>query len=319
MANFLVTGGCGFIGSHLVDELIKGGHHVRVLDNLSTGKLKNLADNVEFIEDDITNRRRVLECVDGMNGVFHLAAISSVQRTTEEWPECNTVNLTGSINIFDAAARAPGGPVRVVYTSSAAVYGDCSAPMLSETENPRPISAYGADKLGCELHARVATLLHKVPTIGLRPFNVYGPRQDPLSPYAGVIAIFAERMQQKLPIDIFGDGQQVRDFVFVRDAVKFFITAMGSDHAVGNIYNVCTGRGTSIVALAGILGQLYEVKPKICFRPSRQGDIQRSIGNPEAALRALGCRADTEIRLGLAQTVGAKVKMCDTSAETRIG
>jgi UDP-glucose 4-epimerase len=303
MAHFLVTGGCGFIGSHLADTLIENGHDVRVLDNLSTGKLENLAPKAEFLEGDITNADTVPEAMSGMDGVFHLAAVSSVSRTMTEWRECHTINLTGAINIFDAASRVPGGPIPVVYASSAAVYGNCQATKLNETSPTDPISAYGADKLGCELHARVATRQHGVPTLGLRLFNVYGPRQDPTSPYAGVISIFADRARRNLPLEICGDGEQVRDFVFVRDAVKFFVSAMGDGRARGQVYNVCTGRGIGIGNLADMIGELIGGTPERRYKPPRAGDIRHSVGNPDSALAGLGCRADTPIRHGLAQTL----------------
>lgn len=301
MARFLVTGGCGFIGSHLVDELIDRGHSVRVLDNLSTGKLSNLPHGADFIEGDITNGKTVADCVAGVDGVFHLAAIASVAVTTTEWVNSHKVNLTGTINVFDAVSRLGSGRVPVVYASSAAVYGDTQATTLIETESPRPISAYGADKLGCELHARVATLLHGVPTVGLRLFNIYGPRQDPTSPYSGVIAIFSDRISQRRPIDVFGDGTQTRDFVFVRDAIEFFIAAMTSKEGHGKSFNVCTGRETSIVALASILSSLYRVEAQIRFQAARAGDIRRSIGSPELAARTLHCDANTTIAEGLTE------------------
>lgn len=308
MGKFLITGGCGFIGSHLVDELISRGDRVRVLDNLSTGKIENLAPNVEFIEGDITNRNTVLECVSGVDGIFHLAAIASVNRTTMEWPECHAVNLTGCINVFDAASRVHKSPIPVTYASSAAVYGDL--PTLvprHESETPHPVSAYGADKYGCELHARVATLVHKIPTVGLRLFNIYGPRQDPTSPYAGVISIFANRMHRNLPVNIYGDGNQVRDFVYVRDAVRFFVSAMNADHAAANVFNVCTGHGTSITALAQYIGESCGRTPEIHFMPARPGDIRHSVGNPDAALKWLECKAETPTRLGLAMTLNAEI------------
>lgn len=303
MARFLVTGGCGFIGSHLVDELVSRGHNVRALDDLSTGKLENLPPDAEFVRGSITDRQAVVDCASGIDGIFHLAAISSVSRTTEEWLECHAINLTGTINIFDAASRMSGGPIPVVYASSAAVYGNCSAPAISESEPPDPISAYGADKRGCELHARIATLLHGVPTFGLRLFNVYGPRQDPASPYAGVISIFVNRMRQDLPVDIFGNGEQVRDFVFVSDVVRFFIASMDEHRARGGIVNVCTGQGTSIMTLAKIVGDLCGNEPRINYMPERQGDILHSVGNPERAWEALGCKAETTIRDGLKRTL----------------
>src|ERR1700722_10819816 len=222
MARFLVTGGCGFIGSHLAEALVTEGHQVRILDNLSTGKRGNAPPEAELIVGNIIDRRTVDDCVAGTDGVFHLAAIASVDQSRADWVGCHAVNLTGCVHILDAARRM-AIPPRVVYASSAAIYGDGGAIPLTEAERPRPVNAYGADKLGCELHARVASLLHAVPTIGLRLFNVYGPRQDPSSPYSGVISIFLDRLDRRAPIEIFGDGQQVRDFIAVADVVRFFV------------------------------------------------------------------------------------------------
>src|SRR5271170_1197251 len=213
MARFLITGGCGFIGSHLADALIGRAHLVRILDNLSTGKRENAPAQAELIVGDITDRARLAAATAGMDGIFHLAAIASVDASRRDWLGCHAVNLGGCINVFDAARRPGGAGLRVVYASSAAVYGDSAAVPLNEADLARPINAYGADKLGCELHGRVATLIHGVPAVGLRLFNVYGPRQDPSSPYSGVISIFADRLRRNAPIDIEGDGRQVRDFV----------------------------------------------------------------------------------------------------------
>ena len=300
MARFLVTGGCGFIGSHLADALVARGHQVRILDNLSTGKVGNAPAQAELIVGDITDRAQLDDCVAGMDGVFHLAAIASVERGNRDWLGCHAINLTGCINVFDAARSGGKAPIRVVYASSAAVYGDAASVPLTEADLPRPINSYGADKLGCELHGRVATLLHGVPTIGLRLFNVYGARQDPNSPYSGVISIFAERARRHSPIDIHGDGQQQRDFVAVADVVEFLIAAMAAKDGVGDAYNVCTGRATTILELAGLVGATFGVTPEIRFQPARPGDIRVSIGDPTRAARCLGRTANLTLRQGLA-------------------
>ena len=195
MALYLITGGCGFIGSHLAEDLLAQGHSVRVIDNLSTGKISNLPasrvpTDCELVIGDITDKARLEQCFDGVDYCFHLAAIASVQLSNEDWAGTHQVNLTGSINVFDAARMRQ---VPVVYASSAAVYGDNAESPLTESAVLRPLTAYGADKLGSELHARVASFVHSVPTTGLRFFNVYGPRQDSSSPYSGVISIFAEK------------------------------------------------------------------------------------------------------------------------------
>jgi UDP-glucose 4-epimerase len=305
MSRFLVTGGCGFIGSHLADRLVARGHQVRILDNLSSGRRENAPEEAELVIGDVTDSDIVADCVAGTDGIFHLAAIASVSRCHHDWADCHAVNLTGCIKVLEAARLPKRGPIPVVYASSAAVYGDCPSIPLTELDIPRPINAYGADKLGCELHARVATLAHGIPTIGLRLFNVYGPRQDPASPYSGVISIFADRLRRRQPVDIYGDGDQVRDFIFVDDVVSAFVAALSARQGIGEAFNVCTGQGTTIRELAGLMGEICGIAPDIRFRPPRPGDIRASIGDPARARRMLGCAAETSIRDGLTQTIAA--------------
>jgi UDP-glucose 4-epimerase len=303
MARYLVTGGCGFIGSHLADALVARGHRVRIFDNLSSGRRENAPAQAELVVADVTDPAAVAAAANGMDGIFHLAAIASVEESRRNWLHCHGVNLTGAINVFDAARRGFARP-RVVYASSAAVYGDCPAVPLSEADLPRPINAYGADKLGCELHGRVASLLHGVPTVGLRLFNIYGQRQDPSSPYSGVISIFADRLSRRLPIDIHGDGRQVRDFVAVADAVEALLAAMSAEDAAGEAFNVCSGYGTTVHELANVAGELFGVSPELRFQPARPGDIRISLGDPTRAARVLGFRAKLPIRQGLALAFG---------------
>ncbi len=299
MARYLVTGGCGFIGSHLADTLVARGHRVRIFDNLSSGKRENAPSPAELVIADVTDPAAVTAAVGGMDGIFHLAAIASVEESRRNLLHCHAVNLTGAINVFEAARRGGAHP-RVVYASSAAVYGDCPAVPLNEADTPRPINAYGADKLGCELHGQVATLLHSVPTVGLRLFNIYGTRQDPCSPYSGVISIFADRLRRRQPIDIHGDGRQVRDFVAVSDAVEALVAAMSAEDAPGEAFNVCSGYGTTVHELANIAGELFGITPDIRFQPARPGDIRISLGDPTRAARVLSFRTKLAIRQGLA-------------------
>jgi UDP-glucose 4-epimerase len=307
MATYLVTGGCGFIGSHLVDALIAGGHSVRILDDLSTGKLANKPpQKADLFRGDVTDQRKVAKAMSQVDGCFHLAAIASVERGNVDWIGTHRTNLTGAITVFDAARRAKGGgAVPVVYASSAAVYGDNMNVPLAETEAGKPLSAYGADKLGCEQHAFVAGRVHGLPTCGLRFFNAYGPRQDPASPYSGVISIFCNHLKAGQDVTIFGDGQQTRDFIFVGDVVRALLAAMERASTEGNVYNVCTGRRTSILELihtiAGILGT--PVSPN--FRPSRAGDIRASLGDPLRARQELRFEAKTDLRTGLAITLAS--------------
>ncbi|MPY72094.1 MAG: NAD-dependent epimerase/dehydratase family protein [Alphaproteobacteria bacterium] len=310
MASYLVTGGCGFIGSHLADALVAAGHRIRILDDLSTGRRENAPAEAEIVIGDIADAATVARAMDGMDGAFHLAAIASVARSNEDWAGTHRVNATGTVNVLDSARTARDGrPAPVVYISSAAVYGDSQDVPLAETAAARPLTAYGADKLASELHGRVAWAVHRVPTVGFRFFNIYGPRQDPESPYSGVISIFADRIRAGQGVTIFGDGEQSRDFVFVADAVRFVMRGMAlAEQGEGAaVFNVCTGRETTVNRLAAVLCEIAGRMAPIGFGPARSGDIRRSLGDPAAAAVALGVTADTGIEDGLAETLGSLV------------
>jgi UDP-glucose 4-epimerase len=304
MACILVTGGAGFMGSHLVDALLDQGHAVRVLDDLSSGNRENLPRQVEFIYGDVTNSATVEQAFDHVDACFHLAAIASVARSSREWLRTHQVNLTGTINIFDQARRLRSRrEIPVVYASTAAVYGDCSIVPIGERCPVAPLSAYGADKRACELHARIAGSVHGVPTLGLRFFNLYGPRQDPRSPYSGVIAIFAERLARGKPVEIFSDGQQVRDFTYVGDAVSALCRALPAASIGASVFDVCTGKGTTVQALAETMAGLYRTELVVDRRPARSGEVRVSIGDPRRAAEQLGFRAATALADGLAITL----------------
>jgi UDP-glucose 4-epimerase len=300
MALYLVTGGAGFIGSHLADALLGRGDNVRVLDDLSTGRRDNLDPRAELIVGDVADAAQVAAAMAGVDGCFHLAAIASVQLGNQDWLGTHRTNLTGAITIFDAARRAkPDRTVPVVYASSAAVYGDSAALPLAETGATRPLSAYGADKLGCELHGRVAGHVHGVRTVGCRFFNVYGPRQDPGSPYSGVISIFFNRIGMGQRITIFGDGGQTRDFIYVADVVRALLAAMGQEKTLTAVFNICTGRTTTLLELAASIGRVFGREPAIAFAEGRVGDIRASLGDPEAARDVLGFEANILLEDGL--------------------
>jgi UDP-glucose 4-epimerase len=300
--HYLVTGGCGFIGSHLVDALIGDGHAVTILDDLSTGKRENANPRATLIIGNTTEYGDVQRACENVDGCFHLAAIASVEKSTKEWDRSHMVNVLSTINIFMAASRREA-PFPVVYTSSAAVYGNCPVIPTTEDAPKNPLTAYGADKLACDLQGNVAWVVHRVPNIGLRPFNVYGPRQDPSSPYSGVISIFMDRMGQGLPVTIFGTGEQVRDFVFVSDAVKVFVKAMEKlqdpQQACHDVINICTGRPTSVENLANTIAQITGRPSQYNYRPARQGDIYVSIGDPRHLQFRLGLRLETTLQEGL--------------------
>lgn len=301
MARFLVTGGCGFIGSHLCCRLLQDGHDIRVIDDLSTGKHENLPAGIDVSVGTVADGDIVSDLMAGMDGCFHLAAVASVQRSLEDWLGTNASNLVGTIAVFDAARRH--GKIPVVYASSAAVYGDNPALPLDETATTAPLSAYGADKLACELHARVATAVHGIPTTGFRFFNVFGPRQDPRSPYSGVISIFIDRILSGREIQVFGDGKQSRDFIYVGDVVDHLMAAMAAPASHARTLNVCTGMATSLLDLIATLRRITAATPDVVHKPPRAGDIRHSLGSPERCREALGIGARTSLRDGLALTI----------------
>lgn len=304
MGLYLITGGAGFIGSHLADALIARGDQVRVLDDLSTGRLENLPPGAQFMMGDVANAALMGQAMQGVAGCFHLAAIASVARSNEDWLGTHRTNLTGSITVLDAAREA--GRTPVVYASSAAIYGDPEAMPISEHTTPAPLTAYGADKLGSEQHARVAWTVHGVPTFGCRFFNVYGPRQDPLSPYSGVISIFARRVAAGEALTINGSGEQLRDFVYVADVVRHLLGGMALLRRAPQaaVVNVCTGRATSLLDLLAALERICGRAARQHFGPERQGDIRLSLGDPSRAIAMLGLSATTRLDQGLAATLG---------------
>lgn len=312
MALILVTGGAGFIGSHLCEALLARGDRVRVLDDFSTGRRENLPPGAELVVGDVADQATVREAARGVDAIVHLAAIASVQRCTEDWLGAHRVNLGGSIAVFEAArAAARGRPVPVVYASSAAVYGDQAELPIGEDAPCRPLSAYGADKLGSELHARVAGAVHGVPTMGLRFFNVYGPRQDPRSPYSGVISVFCGRIARGEPILIHGDGTQTRDFIFVADVVAGILAALERACVSAPVLNLCTGSATSVNDLAATLFALSGAPVSLRHGPPRPGEIRHSVGVRSRAEALLGLSSPTPLVEGLANVLtwlGLKAK-----------
>jgi len=306
MAVYVVTGGAGFIGSHLVDALLARGDSVRVLDDLSTGRIGQLDPRASFTEADVTDPAAVAAVMQGATGCFHLAAVASVARCNAEWREAHRTNLGGTVTVLEAAREASRIPV--VYASSAAVYGDVGGARAQEDMPARPLSAYGADKLGGELHARVAFSVHATPTLGLRFFNVYGPRQDPASPYSGVISIFSRLVQQRKRLTIDGDGLQTRDFICVDDVVAHLLAGMDrlQRHPAGEVLNVCTGTGTTVRELVDIIGNLVGWRPEIGFLPARVGDIRASLGDPTRARSALSVPPTMKLHTGLEKLLSAQ-------------
>ncbi len=300
---YLVTGGCGFIGSHLVESLVKMGHKIIVLDNLSTGNRDQIPADVELIEGDIRDQPLLQALIESVDGCYHLAAIASVGESTKNWIGTHQVNLTGTIGLFDAAKKSP---IPVVYCSSSAVYGNAGAHPRTEAGQVNPHSPYGADKLACEYHALVGYHLYGISSIGLRLFNIYGPRQRDDSDSAAVIPIFIRRARANEPLPIFGNGHQIRDFVYVRDAVDFLIRSMAHIEKTGlyyGVYNICTGHAVSINHLAKILSKLMAYQLPIQYLDERVGDIQFSLGNPGKAIRDLQLQTKYLLEDGLRELI----------------
>ena len=309
MPRILITGGAGFIGSHLHDALRRQGFQVRVLDNLSTGSHANLPDDADLIVGDVRDPVVVRRALNRVDGCFHLAAVASVALSNTDWLGTHRTNLTGLITVLDTVRDMP---IPVVYASSAAVYGDCPTMPISEDAPKNPLSAYGADKYGCELHAQVATKVHTIPTVGLRFFNVYGPRQDPHSPYSGVISIFCERIMAGKDIEIFGDGEQVRDFIYVGDVVAALLAAMEQMPHLYRapqlqqsrlVFNVCTGVPTSVNDLATLIMRLTGKHSEVRRGRARNGDIRQSIGDPLALHLIVGVQPAISLEVGLQEVL----------------
>ncbi len=315
MANYLVTGGCGFIGSHLVDSLLKDGHCVRILDDLSTGKRENIPPGAEFVKGNINDKKTIKRCMKGVNGCFHLAAISLVHNRNEPWGATHQVNLAGSVNILDAA-RVNKTPV--VYGSSAAVYGDNADIPLKESSAARPLSAYGADKLGLELHARIASLVYGVPTAGMRMFNVYGPRQNPASPYSGVISTFLDHLLNDEVLTVFGDGEQTRDFIYVSDAVHFIRKAMDNISTTPTLFNVCSGESVTINRLAKTLISITGRRSSVKHCSFSQRELLVSVGDSGYARQMLGVSAKVSLINGLQALIGNMLEGQASSKNPRL-
>lgn len=301
MTQYLVTGGAGFIGSHVVHRLVALGHRVRVLDDLSTGRPDRLPRHIDLMVADACDPEATLFAARGCDGIFHLAAIASVVKSVADWVGAHRVNQTATVAVLDAARRR--GNLPVVFASSAAIYGDqCPA---SEDLKPAPHSAYGADKAGSELHLQAGWLSFGLPSAAMRFFNVFGPQQDPASPYSGVISTFLARALAGSPLTVHGDGSQSRDFVFVDDVVRFLHTAMERLHErpAHFVGNVCTGEATTILRLAELAAGMSGQAIRIAHGPERTGDIRHSRGDPRAATSLLGIKAETLLSAGLGATM----------------
>jgi len=302
MAQYLVTGGAGFIGSHLVRALLARGDRVRVLDDLSSGRLENLAGlDVDFVRGSIVDPSACDRACVGVNGVFHEAAQVSVPRSIEAPRESYAINVTGTLNVLEAcrAARVP----RLVFAASSAAYGDTVELPKVETMPPVPLSPYASGKLAAEELLRVYGRLHGMRTVSLRYFNVFGPRQVDDSPYTGVIAIFARAMLEGRRATIFGDGSQTRDMTYVDNVVAANLAAMQRDLEPGSVVNVGSGERVTILDLYRAMAELLACDLEPVFAPARAGDVKDSLASIDRARDQLGYTPRVGWREGLARTV----------------
>jgi len=285
---YLVTGGAGFIGSHISDRLLADGHRVRILDNFSTGKHENIpaSDNVEVMEGDVGSYDTVRTAMQQVDFVYHEAAIASVPETVDNPLASERVNYRGTLNILEAARHA--GVKRVMFACSAAVYGDLPELPKQESMPVKPLSPYAVDKLASEQACQMYTRLYGLETVSLRYFNVFGPRQDPSSPYSGVISIFSDYINQGKQPAIYGDGEQTRDFVYVSDVVEANIKAATAPAAAGKAINIATGGKLSINELLKTICDLKGEPFAPLYKPGRQGDIRHSRADISAAREYLG-------------------------------
>ncbi len=295
----LVTGGAGFIGSHLAERLLAAGDQVRILDNLSTGKRDNLpqVSTIEFIEGDIRNAQLVNRCVEGMDAVVHLAAVASVQASIDDPVTTHQSNFDGTLNLLEAARRK--GIKRFLYAGSAAVYGDTVEIPVSEEVTPKPLSPYAVDKLAGEYYLLYYFNQYRLAVTSFRFFNVYGPRQDPSSPYSGVISIFVDRLLRKQPVTVFGDGKQTRDFVYVADLADLLTMALRDTRGAGGVFNVGTGKSHSLLELLEHLEKLSGNKIEKRHEKPRLGDIQHSCADVSRLKSVYGRVPSTPFDQGL--------------------
>lgn len=295
----LVTGGAGFIGSHIVDRLLSDGHTVIVLDDFSTGHRSNLPDNkaLTIVEGDISNFDTVKQCMQGIDWVFHKAAVASVPKTVNDPVGSSLVNYQGTLHLLEAARN--NDVKRFVFASSAALYGDESTLPKVETMCPVTLSPYAVDKLASESACGMYTKLYGLETVCLRYFNVYGPKQDPSSPYSGVISIFTDKLKKNETPSIFGDGEQTRDFVFVSDVVEANMKAVTTENCAGQFFNVATGNKITLNDLLKSLSDIYNIEFKVNYGEVRKGDIKDSYAIVDKAASILKWQPSVELKQGL--------------------
>jgi nucleoside-diphosphate-sugar epimerase len=301
---FLVTGGAGFIGSHIVHRLQKEGARVRVVDNLSTGKkerLRGIDSSIELIEDDLTDSRVCDRAVQDVEYVLHQAAVPSVQRSIQDPLETNRANVMGTLNLLESCRQH--GVRRLVYAASSSAYGDTQVLPKKEDMAPNPLSPYALQKFVGERYCKLYNDLYGLETVSLRYFNVFGPSQDPWSEYSAVIPKFATRLQSRQPLVVFGDGEQSRDFTYVDNVVEANILAIKAQRTAGAVINVGCGEGLTLNRLIRFLEEILQVQAVVDYEPPRRGDVRHSLADISLARDVLGYQPKVTLVEGLRRTV----------------
>lgn len=305
MSTYLVTGGAGFIGSHIATALVERGERVRVLDNLSTGKrgnLAHLAGKIDFVEGDLVDRAAVDRALDGVEIVFHQAALASVPRSVAAPLDTNAACVTGTVNLLDAARK--NGVKRFIYAGSSSIYGDRTASAAKhETDLPDPVSPYAAAKAAGELYCQAFRATYGLATVTIRYFNVFGPRQDPNSEYSAVIPKFVMKMLAGERPTIFGDGKQSRDFTYVANVVAGNLLAASAPDAAGKTFNVACGEQLSLLDLIASINRVLGTKLEPIFDPPRAGDVRDSLADISQARKVLGYNPIVDFDEGLRRSI----------------
>lgn len=305
MPKSLVTGGAGFIGSNIVDELVKRGHQVRVLDDLSTGKaenLKPLGNKIELIQGDIKDKEACAKAVKGVDYVFHLAAVRAVLRSVDNPEETHHTNVGGTLNMLMAAKDAK--VKRFISTSSSSIYGETEKFPLTEEDMPNPVSPYAASKIMGEYYCKIFTKLYGLETVSLRYFNVFGPRQNPESVYSAVIPIFIECLLKRISPEIHWDGKQSRDFTYVDNIVEGNILAAETPGISGEVFNIACQEEYSVLDIFNNLKEILNIKDvQPTFAPKRPGDVRRTFADISKSIKLMNFKVQTRFRPGLEKTV----------------
>ena len=311
-SRYLVTGGAGFIGSHIVKRLVAEGAHVRVVDNLSTGQMRRLdtvRSAIDFIEADLADATTTRKAVGGIDYVLHQAAVPSVQRSVADPVTTNRANVTGTINLLEACRNAQVR--RFVFAASSSAYGDTEVLPKREDMESNPLSPYALQKFVGERYCRLYYELYGFETLSLRYFNVFGPEQDPHSEYSAVVPKFISRLLANQPITIYGDGEQSRDFTYIENVVEANLLALKAPNAAGTLCNIGCGERITLNRLVSLLEQQLGVSAQVIFAPPKAGDVRHSLADIERAKAILQYRPKITVEEGLRRTVEAMKSTAD--------